>query len=88
MLRHPVILDGRLLQRSLVCLVVKPAVPLGRNHARVVIHSVLRVVDDPPVATVEILIVLEVLVTVLILSNKLPSLLRCSDKSELWDPER
>ena len=67
-------MDGSFLQGSLVCLVVEPAVPLGRHHAGVVIHSVLRVVDDPPVTTVEILIVLEVLVTVLVLSNKLPSL--------------
>ena len=75
---HPVIIDRSFLQGSLVCLVVKPAVPLGRNHAGVVVNSVLRVVDDPPVLTVEILIVLEVLVTVLILSNKLPRLERCS----------
>ena len=75
-------MDRSFLQGSLVCLVVQPPVPLGRDHAGVVIHSVLGVVDDPPVATVEILIVLEVLVTVLILSNKLPSLSRCSDYSQ------
>ena len=75
-------MDRSFLQGSLVCLVVQPPVPLGRDHAGVVIHSVLGVVDDPPVATVEILIVLEVLVTVLILSNKLPSLARCSDYSQ------
>ena len=69
-------MDRSFLQGSLVCLVVKPAVPLGRNHAGVVVHSVLRVVNDPPVTTVEILIVLEVLVPVLVLSNKLATLLR------------
>ena len=57
------------LQGSLVGLVVKPPVPLGRNHAGVVIHSVLGVVDDPPVTTVEILIVAVVLVPILVLSN-------------------
>ena len=76
-------MDRSFLQGSLVCLVVQPPVPLGRDHAGVVVHSVLGVVDDPPVATVEILIVLEVLVSVLILSNKFPSLLRYSDYSEL-----
>ena len=74
---HPVIIDRSFLQGSLVCLVVKPPVPLGRNHAGVVVNSVLRVVDDPPVTTVEILIVSEVFVTVLVLSDKLPSLERC-----------
>ena len=72
-------MDGSFLQGSLVCLVVEPAVPLGRNHAGVVIHSVLGVVDDPPVTTIEILIVLVVFVPVLILSNKLATLLRGSD---------
>ena len=74
-------MDRSFLQGSLVCLVVKPAVPLGRNHAGVVVHTVLRVVDDPAVTTVEILIVLEVLVTVLILSNKLPTLEICYERT-------
>ena len=72
-------MDRSFLQGSLVCLVVKPAVPLGRNHAGVVVYSVLRVVDDPPVLTVEILIVAIVLVPVLVLSNQVASLVRCSD---------
>ena len=75
MVWHPVIMHRSFLQGSLVCLVVEPAVPLGWHHAGVVIHSVLRVVDDPPVTAVEILIVLEVLVPVLVLSNQLATLL-------------
>ena len=74
MLGHPVVLDRSFLQRSLVCLVVEPAVPLGRHHGGVVVHSVLRVVDNPPVTAVEILIVLVVLVTKLVLPNQLASL--------------
>ena len=70
-----ILLKAAGLVQCLVCLVVEPAVPLGRNHAGVVIHSVLGVVDDPPVTTIEILIVLVVFVPVLILSNKLATLL-------------
>ena len=69
MLGHPVVLDGSLLQRSLVRLVVEPAVPLSRHHGGVIVYSVLGVVDDPPVPSVEILIVAVVLVPVLVLSN-------------------
>ena len=73
-LRHPVVLDRGLLQRSLVRLVVEPAVPLRRHHGGVVVHSVLGIVDDPAVPAVEVLVVLVVLVTVLVLPNQFASL--------------
>ena len=70
MVLNPRVADWSLLGWRNICLVVKPAKPLSWHHTGVIVHSMLGVVNDPAIASVEIFIVLVIFVAIFVLTNQ------------------